>query len=71
MTTTRTTPIPARDITAGMTILFRSRFRTVLSDASLQLDDDCNVYAYAIFEAMQGETLNLCVPADTLIPVVS
>jgi hypothetical protein len=62
MTTTRTTP--ARDLTAGTVIIHRGYVRTVLSDASLDLDNDGNVWAYAVLEAVTGQPLNLSLPAD-------
>lgn len=69
MTTTRS--IPARDITAGMTIVLRSRFRVVLTNASLDLDNDGNVWAYAVLEAVTGQPLNMSLPADELVAVVA
>lgn len=62
MTTTRTTS--ARSLTAGTTIIHRGLIRTVLSDASLDLDNDGNVWAFAVLEAVAGQPLNLSLPAD-------
>lgn len=68
MTTTRTTP--ARSLTAGTTIIHRGYVRTVLSNASLDLDNDGNVWAFAALEAVTGQPLNLSLPADELVHLV-
>jgi hypothetical protein len=68
--TTNTASVPARDIKAGDTMIFRSRIRTVLS-VTLDIDEnDGEAFIFIVLEAMQGQPLNAYLPPDELVAIV-